>query len=65
MNTVLLEVSAVMCEAWYLSLLKYCTSKLIVTDDVLVNTVAVCWNKLMLGVEGGCCFMGMHKQTEE
>lgn len=46
MNTVLLEVSAVLRDAWYLSLLKYCTSKLIVTDEVVLNTVAVYWYKL-------------------
>lgn len=46
MHTVLLLVSAVLCDAWYLSLKKYCTSKLVVTDKVLVNTVAAYWNKL-------------------
>ena len=37
----LLEVSAVQRDVLYLSVQKYCTSKLIVTDEVLVNTVAV------------------------
>lgn len=46
MNNVLLEVSAVLRDAWYLTLLNYCPSKLIVTDEVLVNTVAVYWYKL-------------------